>query len=608
MGKRLIGLLLWLLVSLLKLPAQETRVVFSHPGGFYVESFPLSLNCDNQCQIRFTINGETPTAGSMLYTEPLFLDESLYSKSDIYTIQTAAEALFYVPDSVQHCITIRAAAFDEAGDRIGPVATQSYFIRALGCDTHGLPVMALAADSLALFDYDTGIFVPGVSFDPANESWTGNYYQSGREWERLVNVEFYEIDDNSGINQMAGLRTHGGTCRRQTQKGLKIYARDEYGTKRFNHKFFESISIESFKHLVLKPFSYQWYYFGIQDDICNRMAAHLDVESIASRPMVLYLNGEYWGIYYLKEKPDAHYLEDHFGYDDSDYNVVDNWYGYPVDGDSGNFVEMMQWLSSCDLSSEVEYAIANEKIDVGSFIDYYCLELFIANRDWPANNMRCYQLGDGRWRWIFFDGDDALRDLDFDVFDNATSLLNLGWPTDSRSTLMFRKLMENEGFRKRFVRRFNSLLCTQFSYEVTKSYFDDAAAKVRNEMPAQCGRFGRPNEIEEWERSIKVVDRFLYRRVLDMNDKMIAFFEYDDKELIANAITSVTSSGNAILTIWSEDYVAVRFDIYDVLGRCLFSRKEMLDIGANEITLPYSYSSGVYLICFGNITKKIVIQ
>ena len=114
--------------------------------------------------------------------------------------------------------------------------------------------------------------------------------------------------------------------------------------------------------------------------------------------------------------------------------------------------------------------------------------------------------------------------------------------------------------------------------------------------------------MEVWENSIKVVDRFLYRRVLDMSDKMIAFFGYDDKELISNAIISITSSGNANLTIWSEDFVAGRFDVYDILGHWLFSRKEMLSVGANEILLPYSYSSGVYLIRFGDVTKKIVIQ
>ena len=586
----------------------QAQITFSKLGGFYEESFSLSLSCPNSLQIRYTLNGSTPTIGSTLYVEPLLLDERLYSKSDIYTVQTAIDDLFFVPDSVQHCITIRAAAFDEAGNRIGDVATQSYFIHALGCDTHGLPVMTLAADSSALFDYNTGILVPGVNFDPEDSYWTGNFYQSGREWERLVNVEFYEPDDNSGINQQAGLRTHGGTSRRQTQKGLKIYARDEYGTKRFNHRFFESIPNESFKHLVIKPFSYQWFNYGIQDDICNRMAAQLDVESIASRSMVLFLNGEYWGIYYLKEKPDAHYLEDHFGHDDADYNVVSNWYGYQVDGDTTGFVEMMRWVMQCDLTQEEDYARINELIDVSSFIDYYCLELFIGNNDWPANNMRCYQLKDGKWRWIFFDGDDALTKMDFDVFDNATSLLNLGWPTDSRSTLMFRKLLENEDFQVRFFNRFNELMASEFSYAVTKTYFDDAAAMVREEVPEQADRFGLPISQKQWEYDLRVIDHFLQQRVEDMNNRIADFFVIGDKNLVLDDLYPNPVVDDIHLLLRSDGFTVAQIEVFDVMGRRLHTEKVVLKTGENEVRLPCRYASGLYFLRFGNQIKRFMIQ
>ncbi len=583
-------------------------VTFSAAGGFYEESFELTLLCNGPYQIRYTINGNTPTGASALYEAPLWLDEDLYSKSDIYTIQTACDELFYAPETVRHCITLRAAAFDEVGNRVGPVATRSYFIRSLGCDTHGLPVMAISADSLALFDYETGILVPGVYFDPSNNNWTGNFYQNGREWERLVNVEFYEPNDNSGINQQAGLRTHGGTCRRQTQKGMKIYAREEYGKKRFKHKFFESIPNESFKHLVMKPFSYQWFNFGIQDDICNRMAANLDVESVASRPMVLFLNGEYWGLYYLKEKPDAHYLEDHFGNEDSEYNVVSNWYGYLVDGDTTGFVEMMHWVKDCDLTQQEQYAQIGEMIDIGSFIDYYCLELFIANKDWPANNMRCYQLDDGIWRWIFFDGDDALMEMNFDVLDNATSTVNMGWPTDARSTLLFRKLLENKEFKNQFLVRFTELLTSQFTYAVTKAYFDDAAALVRDEVPAQCDRFGLPLNMEQWEYDITTLDRFLKKRVANMFDRLDAFFSDDDNNLYISRLYPNPVSDELHLVLWSDDFALRDIELYDLLGRKVHSQKMVLMEGENYLDISCPYASGMYLLKFGDQKYKVVIQ
>ena len=217
--------------------AQAERVLFSSGGGFYENSFQLSLYCfyaDHH--IRYTTNGNAPTAESTLYDAPLTLDEHLYSNTDIYTIQISPEDLIYIPDSVRHAIVIRAAVFDENDSCISPTFTNTYLIQSLGFEGTGLPVVSICADSLALFDYETGIFVPGVHFDPENPQLSGNYYQKGIDWERTVNVEFYEPTDNSGVNQICGLRTHGNRSRRYPSKGMKIYAREEYGKKRFVHR------------------------------------------------------------------------------------------------------------------------------------------------------------------------------------------------------------------------------------------------------------------------------------------------------------------------------------------------------------------------------------
>ena len=125
----------WTLIGFVLLLSQwmvAQTVTFSAAGGFYDASFELGLQCNGAYQIRYTTNGNNPTGTSALYESPLALDEALYSKSDIYTIQTACDELFFAPETVRHCITLRAAAFDEAGNRVGPVATQSYFIRSLG--------------------------------------------------------------------------------------------------------------------------------------------------------------------------------------------------------------------------------------------------------------------------------------------------------------------------------------------------------------------------------------------------------------------------------------------------------------------------------------------
>lgn len=158
-----------LLVPLLGLSQPTEKACFSVKGGFYEESPLLEIfPFYQQHHIRFTINGNRPTAESRLYTEPLLLDESFFSTSDIYTIPISPDNLVYVPDSVRHCIVIRAAVFDENDSCISDVSTNSYFIRSLGGDTHDLPAVSLCLDSLDLFDYEHGIFVPGVFFDSLN--------------------------------------------------------------------------------------------------------------------------------------------------------------------------------------------------------------------------------------------------------------------------------------------------------------------------------------------------------------------------------------------------------------------------------------------------------
>lgn len=208
--KRFLWLIRLVFLIVIPLKAQNDTVVFSANGGFYDDVFALHLfSINTQNHIRYTTNGNRPTAQSSLYEEPLLLDYSKYSRSDIYTILNCPEQDFFLPDSIQHCIVIRAAAFDENDSCVSQVVTNSYFIKALGCDTHGLPAISLCADSLDLFDDTIGIFVPGVHYNPLNPYGTGNYFMKGREWERVSNIEFYEIGDNAGINQLVGLRTHG---------------------------------------------------------------------------------------------------------------------------------------------------------------------------------------------------------------------------------------------------------------------------------------------------------------------------------------------------------------------------------------------------------------
>jgi len=599
------GIIGALLIISFALHAQS--ITFSMPGGFYEQTFHLTLSCDNQeAVIRYTTNGNQPTEKDAVYDSPLLLDEQLYSKSNIYTIVDCPQGDFYLPDDVQKCIVIRAAAFDMAGNRIGEVATNSYFIKSLGCHSHGLPAVSICADSLDLFDFERGIFIPGVFQDPSNPEGTGNYYQSGREWERPSNFEFYE-PDNNGINQQAGLRTHGGNGRKLQQKSLKIYARQEYGAKRFEHPFFKGLPYDSFKRLVFKPFTASWALAGVYDHISNQIAAKLDLETLASRPVVLYLNGEYWGIYYIHEKPDEHYLEDHCHVDAEDVNLIENWEGLCEAGSNANFTALYDFIANNDLSDSVAYASVAEQIDISNFIDYQIVEIFTANLDWPANNMRCWQDGDGPWRWIFFDGDIALIQKEFDGFANATYDGPSGYPASSRSTLFLRKLLENKSFKMRFINRFNQLLHSVFSHENTKEYIENAFALLKGEVPNQVARFNNPDEFKRWKLTIARVDTFLAERKNIVIEQMYDYHLFDDTNFTFDAIYP-SPAQNEINILTDFDQTALTsIQIFDLVGRQLYSEQRAFSKGKSVLSMPIHLSSGVYILKIGEKTRKFVV-
>lgn len=586
--------------------AQNDTVIFSVSGGFYDDVFALKLyNVNPQNHIHYTVNGNSPTAQSPVYADSLWLDESQYSESDIYTIQITPDDLVYVPDSVQHCIVIRAAVFDENDSCVSRVITNSYFIHALGCDTHGLPAVSLCADSLDLFDYEQGIFVPGVYFDSLNPDWSGNYYQSGMEWERLMNIEFYELD-NTGINQQAGLRTHGGNGRRFQQKCVKIYAREEYGKKRFKHKFFETIPLDNFKHLVLKPFVSSWNQSGVNDHICNQIALQLNLETLASRPVVLYLNGEYWGIYYIHERPDERYLQDHFGIDIDDVNIMGNWVNVVEHGSSENFIALSQWLETADLTLPEDYAYVESKIDIGNFIDYQIFELYSENADWPVNNMRCWQLDDGPWRWIFFDGDACLLWMTFNAFDNAVYMGSEIWPSSTQSTLFFRKLMENKDFKARFESRFLELLDSAFSYSVIEPIFENIKMQIEPEVPLQSYRFGFPLTVETWNMDMDRVKYFLSARTQYILEPLHILVEGISESLSNNVLCYPNPFVDEFRLKWpSDDGMMQEIAIYDVFGRKVF-RQNVVAANGDEISINPHLPSGLYVLKVGSYMLRIV--
>lgn len=596
--KRLIYTLL--LLFPMALSAQVDMIRFSHQGGFYETSFNLSMYCSEGNHIRYTTNGSTPTASSTLYDSPLFLNASMYSKSNIYTVVNCPSSVYHPVDDVERAVVIRAAVFDANEHRISSVVTNSYFIKSLGCDLHGLPVLSIVTDSLALFDYETGIFIPGASYNPADSLTTGNYWNKGREWEREVNVEFYE-PDNHGVNQACGLRIHGGASRWFQQKGMRLYAREEYGKKRFTHRFFETTPMASFKHLNLHPFRCSnWLQTGGQDYLSQSLAADLDIDGLAVRQTVVFINGEYWGIYTLEESADERYLEDHYEVSLDEVNILKFW-GVPQYGDPEEWREIYRFLGTADLSQPEDSAYVYSHIDVPSFIDYVLFETFSANLDWPLNNVRIWQPVTGQpFRCIFYDGDGCFSWYWFEAMDHI-----LNNTVDLR---VLNRFLEHDYFCAALYHRYLQLKSSVLSYSNMKQVLEHYRHIVEGEIEKQSERFHFPYDKEKWLADMDKADEFLRLRYSYYEAEWGWTGLNEDIARLSLSCYPNPTEGRFNLCVVSLTHCESSVEMFDVMGRKVYAMPVSLQEGENRFVLDEGLPLGLYLVRVGATSQRIVIK
>ncbi|MBQ9864941.1 MAG: CotH kinase family protein [Bacteroidales bacterium] len=585
--------------------AAHAQVTFSAPGGFYPHAFTLELTAAEGLAIHYTTDGSSPTPASPLYQHPLELSPSLYSSRDIFLMPDAPDDLWNPPKEVRHAIVLRAAAFDKQGEQAGPTATRTYLVADLLGREPQLPVLSIALDHEMLFDPDSGIFSPN-RWDPENEYYSGNFNQHGREWERLAHVEFYELD-NTGFAQPLGLRVHGTKTRRYMQKPLKLYARKEYGEKKIQCPLYDEVGYTSFKRLVLKPFRAAWTGAGLQDLLAHQLARPLRCASLASRPVTLFLNGEYWGIYFLQEAPDERLIEQRDDVDADDVNLIGAWDGIVENGNSDDFLNLMQWLETADLADTLQYQRLCSLIDIDDFIDYQLFEAFITNTDWPANNMRCYQHHSKPWRWIFFDGDAGFGSPDLDMTERMVYQGDDTWPSSRQATLCFRRLLQSPDFVERFGRRMYQLAAT-FDYSRTSPLLEKDQEAIAPEIEWQSQRFNRPASVAQWKKAVGKMDRFLKRRPYHFVMQM--------EQLLA-----LPASGDSAPRVYpnpARDYVDVeipghqtgwlRCSLYDLMGRQVMSRPLFVPVAQRTIRIPLAaLPAGQYLLRLSNSDTPIAL-
>ena len=489
---------------------------FSLASGFYDGTESIEITApEADATVRYTLDGTEPTETSTVYTEPLALSQTT---------------------------VMRAAAF-APGREPSEVVSRAYFVG----ESSVLPVVSLVTDPAGFFSDEEGIYVEGTNgipgrcrTDPVN--WN-------QDWEREVHFSFFEPDGMGGhtlaLEQGAGVKIFGGCSRIYPQKSLSLHARSQYGASDFAYRFFEDVDIESFDDLVLRTSAQDWWRTMFRDATIQTLTRPMDLDGQAYRPTIVFLNGEYWGIHNLREKLNEDYVAGHYGIDDDDVEVIEN----TRRGTSAAYDEVLDLLDAGDLDTPEAFAAVEALVDVDQYMNYLIAEIYSANSDWPGHNLKLWRPNtpEGRWRWMLFDtdfgfGGNANGQYNSNTLAHAAASNSTGEYNPPWSTLLFRKLLTNDGFRHTFIQRMAAHASTTFEPQRTLAMIDSLQTNIAPEIPRHKDRW--PQSISfgpNWDALVGIMRDFATARPLSVRSHMTDFF--DEAEGSARLTLTTTAGG-----------------------------------------------------------------
>ena len=490
---------------------------FSHKGGFYTSAFDLQITTDEAgVKIYYTTDGSDPVPnaeGSKEYMGNINIksragDPNVLSM--IKNISADTTQPWKAPvGEVFKCTTIRAVAVRDDGTK-SKIVTHSYFVDPDMKTRYSIPVISLVTDKTNLFDSATGIYTDT------------NCEKGGSEWERPMHIEFFEPDGTLGFSQYIGARIHGGWTRKYPQKSFRIYADAGYDDiDKIKYEIFPGLKkrvsgkkLDSFERLILRNAGNDWTGVMFRDEMMQSLVSHLKLDTQAYRPSVVFLDGEYWGIYNIRERYDDEYLKSHYNLDKDKVAILDVLETPEVqDGKEEDAVaytsDIIDYLKQNPITENSTYEYIKTKMDVENYIDYNVAEIFFGNTDWPGNNVAIWKYKtddgqyhpeapygqDGRWRWLLKDVDFGFglygsnvnqNTLAFAVGDTQIfgSQANPPW-----AVFLLKTLLQNSEFRNEFINRFADQMNTSFEPARVNQRIDEVKSGIEAAMPEHSDRW-----------------------------------------------------------------------------------------------------------------------
>lgn len=499
--------------------------IFSLQSGFYAGPQTLTITCaDPTATIRYTTNGSLPTAASTQYTGPM---------------------------NIATTTVIRAAAF--SSELVSFNKSASYFINV----NHSVPVVSVAgagAGSLAtLLDGNASLEPQGF-------------------------FELFEEDGTFIDNGEGQFNKHGNDSWAYPQRGFDVIMRDQYGYNGdIDHLIFPNKNRDEFQRLILKPGASDNYPFEnggahIRDAYVQTLSqnADLKLDERTWRPCVVYLNGQYWGVYEIREKVDDHDFTNIY-YDQDEYNLQflktwgGTWQEYGAPNAQPDWDALRNYIMTNNMGNAANFSYVDSQLNWESLADYFVLNSYIVSQDWLNWNTGWWRgmdpAGDKkRWRYILWDMDAA-----FGHYVNYTGIPDTGPNADPCNaeelnnpggqghTDILEKLMdENDSVRQYYVTRYADLLNTYFSCDYMNQLLDSMINEIAPEMPAHVARWG--GSMVGWQNNVQEMRDFINDRCPALIDGLIDCYSLAGPFNVTFNVSPANSGEIKVNSIWAPSY------------------------------------------------------
>ncbi len=402
-------------------------------GGVYADPQVISISVPEGSIVRYTLDCSDPNDRAQVYEGPFQVDKTT---------------------------VVRARAFQDGKIDSG-ITTQTYLI---GVD-HELPVVSISTDPDNLYSDHAGILAFGDDYSKKYPFKGSNFYE---EWEVPAHFEMYEIDGSQVLDQDFGFRVFGAYSRAEIAKNFALIARNKYGEGTFAYPLFPDRPYQEYKSIIIRNGASEWYASKIVDSTLTSLARDTtDLDVQAYYPVVFYLNGDYWGVYFLREKINKYYLQQKYGMDPENVDII---YGNgtsssnAVTGDNENWLALREFVKTHDLSIQENYDIVNSWIDTQNYMDMVINEIYVGNTD--TGNIKCYRekVEGAKWRWFYYDVDWSFATPSSNSLEGYLNPEGHG-NGDAFETWLILGLLENKGFKQDFIER--------FAYHVNVTYDPD---------------------------------------------------------------------------------------------------------------------------------------